>query len=188
MKIVLIAKKIFSIIERNLADLSYESKNKYLIARGAHIGEGTRLNCRVISFGTEPYMVSLGKDCLIAGNVNFLTHDGGIKVPNSLGMFDGKRMDSIAPIVLGDNVYVGMGAYIMPGVTIGDNVVIGAHAVVTHDIPSNSVAVGIPARVIKSIEDYHKGLIEKGSVYPTVHLNSIEKRKYFTEVLMQKND
>ena len=44
-------------------------------------------------------------------------------------------MDNIAPISIGDNVYIGMGACIMPGVTIGDNVIIGACAVVTHDIP-----------------------------------------------------
>lgn len=136
----------------------WESKRKYLISRGSHIGRGTRLNCGVEAFGSEPYLITVGNDCLFAKNVNFITHDGGIKVLNSMNYFDGKRMDNMAPISIGDNVYIGMGAYIMPGVTIGNNVIIGASAVVTHDIPDNSVAVGIPARVIKTVDEYYENL------------------------------
>ena len=52
-----------------------------------------------------------------------------------------------APVVIGDNVWIGGGAIIMPGVTIGDNVVIGAGSIVTKDIPSNTIAYGNPCRV-----------------------------------------
>jgi acetyltransferase-like isoleucine patch superfamily enzyme len=55
------------------------------------------------------------------------------------------------PVVIGRNVWVGAKATILPGVHIGDNAVIGANAVVTHDIPAYSVAVGIPARVVREI-------------------------------------
>lgn len=58
------------------------------------------------------------------------------------------------PIVIGNDVYIGNNAMIMPGVTIGDRVVIGAGAIVTKDIPSNSVAVGVPAKVIKTADEY----------------------------------
>jgi acetyltransferase-like isoleucine patch superfamily enzyme len=54
-----------------------------------------------------------------------------------------------APVIIGKNVWVGVKATIMPGVTIGDNAIIGANAVVTKDIPANAVAVGIPAKVIR---------------------------------------
>lgn len=54
------------------------------------------------------------------------------------------------PVVIGRNVWVGAKVTILQGVQIGDNAVIGANAVVTHDIPSNSVAVGIPAKVVKN--------------------------------------
>ncbi|MCD7782176.1 MAG: hypothetical protein LUG89_05730 [Methanosphaera sp.] len=54
-----------------------------------------------------------------------------------------------APITIGDRCWIGANAIICSGVTIGDNVVIGAESVVTRDIPSNTVAVGSPARVIK---------------------------------------
>ncbi|HEY0895880.1 MAG TPA: DapH/DapD/GlmU-related protein, partial [Sphingobacteriaceae bacterium] len=55
----------------------------------------------------------------------------------------------VRPVVISDNVWVGANAVITPGVTIGKHVVIGAGSVVTHDIPDYSVAVGIPARVVK---------------------------------------
>ena len=63
-------------------------------------------------------------------------------------------MEVTRPIVLGSNVYIGNCAIVMGGVTIGDNVVIGAGAIVTKDIPSDSVAVGVPARVIETADEY----------------------------------
>jgi acetyltransferase-like isoleucine patch superfamily enzyme len=57
---------------------------------------------------------------------------------------------------LGDNVYLGVGSIILPGVTIGDNSVIGAGAIVTRDVPPGVVAVGNPARVIKEIARFSR--------------------------------
>lgn len=140
---------------------------------------GTRLNCGVEAFGSEPYLITVGKDGLFAKNVNFITYDGGIKVLNSMGYFDGKRMDNIAPISIGDNVYIGMGACIMPGVTIGDNVIIGACAVVTHDIPDNSVAVGIPARIKKAVDDYYTNLQGRNRLFDFGGMTQEEKEQYW---------
>lgn len=56
-----------------------------------------------------------------------------------------------APVTIGDNVWIGFGVSIFKGVTIGDNCVIAAHSVVTRDIPANSIAAGIPAKVVKTI-------------------------------------
>lgn len=161
------------------ANTSWKRKREYLIKQGAHIGVGTRFNCKVRALGTEPYLIYIGEDCLIADEVHFITHDGGVKVLNALGYFKSERMDSIAPIHIGDNVYIGTGAYIMPGITIGSNSIIGAAAVVTKDVPPNSVAVGIPAKVCEDIDSYLNNLKKKGRLHPTANLTSFQKQLYF---------
>lgn len=60
------------------------------------------------------------------------------------------------PIHIGENCWLGAGVIVVPGVTIGDNVVIGASSVVSKDIPSNSVAMGTPCRVVRQINDHDK--------------------------------
>ncbi len=65
------------------------------------------------------------------------------------------------PVRIGNNVWIGAGSTVLPGVTIGDNTVIGAGSVVTHDIPSNVVAVGTPCRVLRSIDENDLKYYEK---------------------------
>lgn len=85
-----------------------------------------------------PKRVEIGRNCVLATSSAVMAH-GVMATP-----LRGK------PVCIGDNVYIGYGAIILPGVTIGDNCIIGAGAVVTRDIPEWSVAVGNPARVIKT--------------------------------------
>lgn len=90
--------------------------------------------------------IRIGADCQIGPNVQLLTPTHPIE--------PGPRRDKLEaakPITIGDNVWLGGGAIVCPGVTIGENSVIGAGAVVTKDIPANVVAVGNPARVIRQI-------------------------------------
>ena len=171
-------KTIYRFLSIGMANGSYDRKIKYLRKKGTVIGDKTRLNCSVSAFGTEPYLIKIGCDCLIACGVHFVTHDGGVKVLSDLGYFQGERMDMMAPIRVGNNVYIGSGAYIMPGVTIGDNCIIGAASVVTKDIPANSVAVGIPARVIKTIDEYYENAVKRGRLYPTAQMSADEKKLY----------
>lgn len=173
--------RIVNKIERTIAEHDDVKKIKYLKKKGCVIGEGTRLTCGISNFGTEPYLIKIGKNCLIAGR--FVTHDGGVSVLINLGHVD-IGMEKMAPIVVGDNCYIGMGAVILQGVTLGDNVVIGADAIVTHDIPDNSVAVGVPAKVIENVEEYYLHAKEKGWFYPTANMSSEEKRKYCSEIGM----
>lgn len=101
--------------------------------------------------------------CLQIGNhvtcvyTHFLTHDASLK------KFIGNDCNKIGRIVIGNNVFIGLRSIILPNVQIGNNVVIGAGSVVTKNIPDNSVAVGNPAKVICTCEDYiakHKKAIE----------------------------
>lgn len=155
-----------------------QQKRNYLIKQGAKIGKNTRILSKVGCLGTEPYLVEIGENCLISTDVHFLTHDGGISVLNNLNAFD-RRMDKFKRIKVGNNVFIGMGTKIMGGVTIGDNVVIGTGSIVTKDVESNSVVCGVPAKKIKTIEEYRKSV--EDCIYPTVGLTKEEKRKYCEE-------
>ncbi len=59
----------------------------------------------------------------------------------------------VRPVVIGDNVWIGRGAVILPGVTVGENSIIGTHSVVTRDVPPNKVVAGSPAKVVSSVPD-----------------------------------
>ena len=103
-----------------------------------------------VNWGTEPWIITVGNNVHITNGVNFITHDGGTllfrkEIPD---------LEITKPIVVGNNVYFGNDVTILPGVTIGNDVVIGTRAVVTKDIPDNSVIGGVPARIIKTTDEY----------------------------------
>ena len=101
-----------------------------------------------------PFYTDFGKNIEVGEDVFINAWIGHNVVFATLNHFlepEKRKMTYSAPIVLGKNVWVGSNATILQGVTIGDNAVIGAGAVVTGDIPANTVAVGVPARVIKHI-------------------------------------
>lgn len=103
-----------------------------------------------ILWGSEPWLITLGKNVHITDGVKFLTHDGSVLVYQKKY----PDLEVSKPIVVGNDVFIGNDVLILPGVKIGNNVIIGAGAVVTKNIPDNSVAVGCPARVIKSSFDF----------------------------------
>jgi hypothetical protein len=148
----------------------------YARSLGVQIGA----NCRLISpklgtFGSEPYLIKLGHHVTVANGARFVTHDGGVWVFRE----SCPTMDVFGPITVGNNVFIGANAILMPGVTIGDNCVIGAGAIVTRDIPSGNVAVGTPARCIKTIDQYYETVREK-ALYIR-HLPGEEKKKVLLE-------
>jgi len=110
--------------------------------RNIRIGKGVFINacCHFQDHGG----VTLGDGCQIGHNVVFATLDHGL-APEE------RHTTCPAPIVLGKNVWVGANATILRGVTIGDNAVVAAGAVVTKDIPADTVAGGVPARTIRKI-------------------------------------
>ena len=122
-----------------------------------------------IDWGTEPWIINIGRNVHLTDGVKFITHDGGTllfrdKMPD---------LDITNRITIGDNVYIGNNVILLPGITIGSNVIIGAGAVVSKDIPSNSVAVGVPAKVIESIDEYYLKAQKKSTHLG--HLKSKEK-------------
>ncbi|MCX4997662.1 sugar O-acetyltransferase [Streptomyces longwoodensis] len=108
------------------------------------IGARTFVNYNLTALDVADIVI--GADCQIGPNVQLLTPTHPLE--------PGPRRDKLEaarPITIGDNVWLGGGAIVLPGVTIGDNSVIGAGAVVTKDVPANVVAVGNPARPVRSL-------------------------------------
>jgi maltose O-acetyltransferase len=108
------------------------------------IGAGGFVNFGLVALDVAP--IAIGDDCQLGPNVQLLT----ALHPTEPGPRRAK-LEAAAPIAIGDNVWLGGGAIVLPGVTIGDDSVIGAGAVVTADVPAGVVAVGNPARVIRRL-------------------------------------
>ena len=140
--------------------------------KGVRIGT----NCEIynVYFGSEPYLITIGNHVRITNGVRFVTHDGGVWVIRNYKHKE--DIDLFGKIQVGNNVHIGLNSIIMPNVTIGDNCIIGCGSIVTKSIPSNSVAVGVPAKVIKSIDDYYQSHLN--TFFTTKHLSYKEKKKY----------
>ena len=138
--------KAFNRLRRQINSVRYWRK------KGAKIGEGCELY-PTMTIDSEPYLVTIGNHVRINSGVHLITHDGACWVARELKK-ELTSCDLFGPITIGNNVSIGTNALIMPGVTIGDNCIVGAGAVVTKSIPSNSVAVGVPAKVIESSDSY----------------------------------
>ena len=133
------------LINRFLSRMRGEQNIDKLISRGLIIGK----NCKLGSCTIDPshcFHITIGDNVTFGPRVHILAHDASTKV-----FLNHTR---VANVRIGSNVFIGAHSIVLPGVTIGDNVIVGAGSVVTHDIPSESVAVGVPARVIKSMEEY----------------------------------
>jgi acetyltransferase-like isoleucine patch superfamily enzyme len=117
------------------------------IQRGATIGE----NCKISSHTFICEGVHIEDNCFIGHNVTFIND----KYPRSTNPDGSMQTDAdwkCVPTYIRKGVSIGSSATILCGVTIGENAIIGAGAVVTKDVPANSVAAGVPARVLRKIE------------------------------------
>jgi maltose O-acetyltransferase len=115
---------------------------------GSHvsIGDETFVNYDCVLLDVAP--IRIGAACQLATRVQLLTATHPIDPePRRLGW------ESARPITIGDNVWLGGGAIVCPGVTIGDDTVVGAGAVVTRDLPAGVIAMGVPARVVREIDE-----------------------------------
>ncbi|WP_419961762.1 sugar O-acetyltransferase [Psychrobacillus sp. BM2] len=88
--------------------------------------------------------ISIGDGSMIGMNVTIATLNHGISLET-------RNTTYPSPVIIGDNVWIGSSATILPGVTIGDNSIVAAGAVVTKDVPKDTIVAGVPAKVIKEI-------------------------------------
>lgn len=141
----------------------------FLRSKGILIGENIWMSADVKSVSidiTRPSLIEIGNNVRLNKNLTIMTHDGGYYA--LLHKYK-EFISASGRVKIGNNVYFGRNCSVFKNVTIGDNVIIGNGSIVTKSIPSNSVAVGIPAKVVGTIEDYYskrKSLqIEEALVY-----------------------
>jgi maltose O-acetyltransferase len=109
-----------------------------------HVGARTFVNFGLVALDVA--RITIGDDVQIGPNVQLLTPTHPVEAEPRRA-----KLEAALPITVGDNVWLGGGVIVCPGVTIAANTVVGAGAVVTRDLPANVVAVGSPARVVRSL-------------------------------------
>ncbi len=167
------------ILKRNYIKLKikYASSQQKAKLYNKYFGITFGNNIRFTGFprwGSEPYLINIGNNVTITNNVTFHTHDGAV------GLFRNEYpgINIYGKIKIGDNVFIGSDSIFLPGVTVGDNVIIAAGSVVTRNVPNDCVVGGVPAKVIKSIDEYKKQALEKA-----VFIHEKDKLKIKKEIL-----
>ena len=117
--------------------------------------------------------MTIGDNCYFNKNFTLLTHDWVTRVFIYSG---GEFLPSSGRVTIGNNVSTGYNVTILKGVTIGDNVFIGANSVVTKDIPSNSIAVGCPCKVVMSLNNYFSRRTKQCTKEALDYAKSIQQR------------
>lgn len=122
------------------------------IAYHRYLGTKVGEDCRIFpfEFSSEPFLIKIGDRVTITSGVRLLTHDGSTWLIRD----ERGRRQLYRPIVIGNNVFIGIDSILMPGVVVEDNVIIAAGSVVTKSIPSGAIVAGNPARIIGRYEDY----------------------------------
>ncbi|QIU92778.1 sugar O-acetyltransferase [Bacteroides faecium] len=114
-----------------------------------HIGSHVEINMNCVFLDCN--RITIGDNCGIGPGVHIYAVTHPVNPTERLSPNSQFWKSLTAPVTIGNNVWIGGSSVVLPGVTIGDNVTIGAGSVVTKDIPSNSLAVGNPCRVIREV-------------------------------------
>ncbi len=156
-------------------------KNIYienLKRRGFHMGETSSILEPFFLDSQHCFLITIGEGCTLAPNVRLIAHDASSKA--YVGF------TRIGKITIHDNCFIGDSAIVLPNVSIGPNSIVGAGSLVNKDIPENVVAVGNPAKVICSMDNYIKKLkasSEKKGVYGDEYLMGNITGERMNEVL-----
>jgi maltose O-acetyltransferase len=155
MKIIKILFWPFILLKKLLDEFRYSFRLYFFRASGVKIGKDCFISPQAYIDKNNPGLIEIGDNCMITRGCIILSH-----TDEKMG---GKRkigtgISNLGKVMIGNNVFIGVNTVIMPGITIGDNVIIGAMSLVNSDIPSDSIAYGIPAKVQKSKNPINKAV------------------------------
>ena len=168
-----------NLIKRIIYKIRGEIPTSELIKLGMRVGRNFRRNEHCIIDNSHCWLISIGDDVVLAPRVHILAHDASMW--NALGY------TKIAKTTIGNNVFIGAGSIILPGVTIGDNVVIGAGSVVTKDIETNTVVAGNPAKPITTYESFiekHRETMKETSCFSSEY--TLRNKKFSKKMKMEQ--
>ena len=175
---------IRNIINDIICKLRGDISTDKLVKLGLKIGKNFRRNEGCIIDRSHCWLIRIGDNVTLAPRVHILAHDASMW--NALGYA------KIGYVEIGDNVFIGAGAIVLPGVKIGNDVVIGAGSVVAHDIQNNAVVAGNPARFIMRYDDFimkHKVNMQKSKSYDASytlrnkHITDKQKHEMLSDVM-----
>ena len=135
-----------SFLRKAVMLLNREIPTETLIKRGMRVGKDFNRQQGCFLDPTHCFLITIGDDVTMSIRVTVMAHDASTK--KILGY------TKIGKVHIGNHVFIGANTTILPGVTIGDYAVIGAGSVVTHDIPAQTVAAGVPAKEICDVDAY----------------------------------
>ncbi|NLQ22803.1 acyltransferase [Shewanella sp. S-1] len=149
----------FDFLKNHSSNVNYKYQRYKLSKKGVTLGYNSVVYNTVFSSSAKGDKFFIGKNCTITGST-LLGHDASptvfiselINKPQP--WMPGARSSYRKPIYIGDNVFIGYGSIILPGVIIGNNVIVAAGSVVISNIPDNSVYGGNPAKFIKNIDEF----------------------------------
>lgn len=167
-----------SFLRNLLYRLRGEVSTDSLIKLGLKVGKNFRRNEHCIIDQSHCWLIQIGDDVTLAPRVHILAHDAS--------MWQGCGYTKIAPVHIGNNVFIGAGSIIMPGITIGNNLIIGAGSIVTHDVEEGSVVAGNPARKLKNYYDFINENKEHMKSNPCYGEDYTLRNPAFTEVQKQE--
>jgi acetyltransferase-like isoleucine patch superfamily enzyme len=129
-------------------------------ARGVRIGKDVFLGSLVVLDDAYPEHITIEDHVQVSAGAKIVAHDSSLH-----NVFEGRLPTYIGPVVVKQYVYVGSGALILPGVTIGEHAIVGAGAVVTSDVPSRAVVVGVPARIVGTVDEKVERFLSRSGLF-----------------------
>lgn len=172
--------RMFNSLKRKIRECYFLRIKKDAVSYAKTLGVRMGEDCEILGhprsiFGSEPYLVKVGNRVRITSGVSFITHEGALwcireKNPKYY------NLDYFNPIVVGNNVFIGINSVILPGVHIGNNVIIGANSTVTKDVADGIIVAGTPAKQVSTLEKFIENILEQ--CVKTKNMSRTEKRQY----------